>query len=207
MLLLIIHSIYLIFSLIIQKYFIDIFFTVTSRTLIKYHPLPYFAITENHEICVDYLPPGRDVIIEPLLWSVVAGLRLGKIHCLDLIFLNLQVFLETPGFALTKNCITFFLKLSSCKLLLQLFLVNGQRSSLSKMFQENLLKGMYLYSIIFQDFYATCFYENKILVTVYSTYFFVIVVNTSQKSVLRAWKINHEKYVCKKIHALMIIFM
>ena len=126
MLLLITYSIYAIFSLIIQKYFTDIFFTVTSRTLIKYHALPYFAITENHEICVDHLSPGRDVIIESLLWSVVAGLRLGKIHCLDFIFLNLHVFLETPGFALTENCIAFFLKLSSCKLLLQIVSVNGQ---------------------------------------------------------------------------------
>ena len=53
MLLWITHSIYAIFSLIMQKYFIELFFTVTSQTLIKYHPP--FTITENHEKCVD--PP------------------------------------------------------------------------------------------------------------------------------------------------------
>ena len=56
MLLWITHSIYAIFSLIIQKYFIEISFSVTSRTLIKHHPPPYFTITENHEKFVD--PPA-----------------------------------------------------------------------------------------------------------------------------------------------------
>ena len=46
MLIWITHSIYAIFSLIMQKYFIEFFFTVTSQTLIKY---------ANHEKCVD--PP------------------------------------------------------------------------------------------------------------------------------------------------------
>ena len=64
MLLQITHSIYAIFSLIIQKNFIEIFFTVTSRTLIKYHPspnLPSRRITKNVQT---HLPPERDVIIE-----------------------------------------------------------------------------------------------------------------------------------------------
>ena len=38
MLLWITHSIYAMFSLIIQQYFIEIFFNVMSRTLTKYHP-------------------------------------------------------------------------------------------------------------------------------------------------------------------------
>ena len=64
MLLWITHSTYAIFSLIIQKYLIDIFFTVTSRTLIKYYPppnLPSRRITKN---LWTHVPPGRDVIIE-----------------------------------------------------------------------------------------------------------------------------------------------
>ena len=67
MLLWIMHSIHAIFSLIIPKYFIEIFsfFTVTSRTLIKYHhPPPSFTITENHEKCVEPPTPRGDVIIE-----------------------------------------------------------------------------------------------------------------------------------------------
>ena len=72
MLLWIMHSIYAIFSIIIQKYFIENFFTVTSRTLIKYHPppsphtpnLPSRKIKKNLQT---HLSPGRDVIIESLL--------------------------------------------------------------------------------------------------------------------------------------------
>ena len=55
MLLWITHSTYAIFSLIIQKYFTEFIFTVTSRTLIKYHPPPLFTTVENYEKCVD--PP------------------------------------------------------------------------------------------------------------------------------------------------------
>ena len=64
MLLQITHSICAIFSLIIQKNFIEIFFMVTSRTLIKYHPplnLPSRRIKKNVQT---HLPPDRDVIIE-----------------------------------------------------------------------------------------------------------------------------------------------
>ena len=57
----IMHSLYAIFSLIIQKYFIE-FFYVTSRTLIKYTPsLPSRKITKN---VLTHLPQGRDVITE-----------------------------------------------------------------------------------------------------------------------------------------------
>ena len=59
MLLWITHSIYAIFSLIMQKYLIKLFFTVTSRTLIKYHPPPNLVSRR-----ITKLQPGRDVIIE-----------------------------------------------------------------------------------------------------------------------------------------------
>ena len=47
MLLWITHSTYALFSLIIQKYSIKFFFTVTSQTLIKYHPPPS-PLTYHH---------------------------------------------------------------------------------------------------------------------------------------------------------------
>ena len=68
MLLWITHSIYPIFSLIIQKYFIEIFLTVTSAILIKYHSPPSDLtsrrITEN---VLTHSLPGRDAVIESLL--------------------------------------------------------------------------------------------------------------------------------------------
>ena len=64
MLLWITHSIYAMSSLIIQKYFIEIYFYRDVTDFNQNHPppnLPSRRITKN--MCT-YLPPGRDVIIE-----------------------------------------------------------------------------------------------------------------------------------------------
>ena len=54
------------FTIVQKKGFMN-FFSVTSRSLMKYHSPPLFSITQHHEKLWDTPTPMCDVIVEQLL--------------------------------------------------------------------------------------------------------------------------------------------